>query len=325
MNFTPTASADGTRIAFAIGNNISTNIWRAPLDPNTGKVIGDPIRVTGGFDESVAPSPAQSGKLLAYLGGPRAAREVRLRDLATGKDVRLAEAKSWSYAVLSRDGSTVAFHSDQQNNAAIYSVAAAGGEPKKVCAACGRPVEWLPDRTKLLFDSGGEKRRDIHLLDVATGKSKELLRHPDHPVTMPRLSPDGRHISFSMIQPGRSRRIYLAPFTGDPVPEEDWTVLVEGSNLDRQPFWAPSGNLIYFLSERDGARCIWAQRVDLTTRQPVGTPFAAHHVHQIRFNLEPITDVASIGLSVAGGQLFYASFELQANVWLAERRQVAQR
>ncbi len=58
----------------------------------------------------------------------------------------------------------------------------------------------------------------------------------------------------------------------------------------------------------------------MATRQPAGAPFAAHHMHQIRYNLEPIPDVASIGLSVAGGQMFYASFELQSNIWMAERR-----
>jgi hypothetical protein len=60
--------------------------------------------------------------------------------------------------------------------------------------------------------------------------------------------------------------------------------------------------------------------VDKATGQPAGEPFAAHHVHQIRYNLTDVIDVASIGLSVAGGQMFYASFELQSNIWLAERR-----
>ena len=44
------------------------------------------------------------------------------------------------------------------------------------------------------------------------------------------------------------------------------------------------------------------------------------YMHQIRYNLEGIPDVAAIGLSVAGGHMFYASFELQMNIWMAERR-----
>jgi Tol biopolymer transport system component len=278
------------------------------------------VRVTSGLDPSVAPSPSRDGARLAYLGGPRKAPEVRIRDLATGRDQRLAEAKDGSVVVLSQDGSTVAYNSDQRDSLAIYSVSATGGVPKKICTSCGRPVEWSPDRTKLFLDNAGPQHREIHLLDVSTGQSKALLQHPERALNMPRLSPDGRSLVFSIQRPGRARRIYLAPFIGEPVSEQEWTVLVDGSDFERQPFWAPSGDLIYFLSERDGFRCIWAQRVDMATHQSVGAPFAAQHVHQTRSSLEPIADVAMIGLSVAGGQMFYASFELQSNIWLAERR-----
>ena len=157
-------------------------------------------------------------------------------------------------------------------------------------------------------------------MDVATGQSQLLLQHTERPLNMPRLSPDGRSVTFHMARAGRARRIYLAPFTGKSVPEAEWTMLVDGADFDRQPFWAPSGNVIYFLSDRDGWRCMWAQRVDPASRQPAGAPFAAHHMHQIRYNLEGIPDVAAIGLSVAGGHMVYASFELQMNIWMAERR-----
>jgi len=80
------------------------------------------------------------------------------------------------------------------------------------------------------------------------------------------------------------------------------------------------GNLIFFLSDRDGSRCVWAQRVDPATRQPVGAPFASHHAHQVRNNLSDVGDPAQVGLSVANGQMFYASFDLQSNVWLASGR-----
>jgi eukaryotic-like serine/threonine-protein kinase len=151
-----------------------------------------------------------------------------------------------------------------------------------------------------------------------------LLQQPEFPVTMPRLSPDGKFLCFSALRAGRARRIYMVPFTGEPVPQSEWSLLVEGADLDRQPFWAPTGNLIYFISDRDGYRCIWAQAVDTTTRKPVGAPFAAHHLHQIRHNLSDVGEPAAVGLSIAGGQMFYASFELHAHIWLAERVRPAQ-
>jgi len=322
FNFSPTSSNDGRRIAFAVGNNLSMNVWQAPVDAATGKVAGQSVRITSGVTPSFAPSPSKDGKRFAYIGGPVNTPEVRVREVATGKDVRLAEARGWSSVVMSADGSTVAFNSDRWDNSPIYAMSSEGGFPKKICESCGRPIEWSTDRTKLVFDNGGPQRRDIHVLDVASGRSTLLYKDPEHALTMPRVSPDGRSIVFTMLLAGRNRRMFIAPYTGQEVPPSEWKVLVEGTDLDRQPYWAPSGELVYFLADRDGFRCIWAQPVDQATRQATGAAFAAHHLHQIRYNLEPIGDVASVGLSATGGHLFYAAFELQSNVWLAERRQV---
>jgi len=319
LNFSPTASQDGRRIAFAVDNNLSNNIWRASIDPKTGEVAGTPIRITSGVDPSIVPSPSRDGRRLAYLGSARKSPEVRVRDLESGTDLRLAGAKEWTYLALAPDGSMVAFSSDLRLGSAIYVVPTAGGVPRQLCSACGRPVEWSADRTKLLIDNAGPNQREIQIVDVATGRITPILRHAEFQLTMPRVSPDGRMLAFTQVRPGRERRIYGVPFREELMPEDQWSVLVEGSGLDRQPVWAPAGNTLYFLSERDGARCVWAQRVDTNTRRPVGTPFAAHHLHQFRYSLSEV-DVASVGLSVANGQLFYASSDLQSNVWLAERR-----
>jgi eukaryotic-like serine/threonine-protein kinase len=315
----PNASSDGRRIAFAVGANPSTNIWRAPVDPKTGEVSGSPERVTDGLAISLMPSPSRDGKRLAYRAGTLNAPEIRLRDLVANTDRRLAGADGASFLVLSPDGSTVAFN-DDQSPSSIYTVPATGGVPKRICDACGRPVDWLPDRSRILVDNAGPKQRDIHIVDVATGRSTLLLQHPEFRLTMPRLSPDERGLSFSQAKEGPARRIYLVPFTGGMVPESQWSLLVDGKDFDRQPVWSPSGDIIYFMSDRDGARCIWALRVDVSTRKAVGPPFAAHHIHQLRYYLNDVGDPAAVGLTVVNGQMFFAGFETRSNVWMAERR-----
>jgi Tol biopolymer transport system component len=324
FNFTPTSSADGRRVAFAVGMNPSTNIWRAPVDPKTGEVSGAPGRVTDGLNLSMMPSPSRDGKRLAYRAGTERAPEIRLRDFTAGTDVRLAEAAGFTYLVLSPDGSTVAFSADESASSSVYVVSAAGGVPKKVCDKCGRPVDWLPDRTKLLVDSAGPRQQEIHIVDMATGEARPLLQHPEFRLTMPRVSPDGRLLVFTELRPGRARRINLVPFTGDAVAGSQWTVLVDGADFDRQPVWSPSGDLIYFLSDRDGTRCIWAQRIDRSTGKPVGDAFAAHHIHQVRYHLNDVGDPAAVGLTVVNGQMYFAGFEIRSNVWIAERREGSQ-
>jgi eukaryotic-like serine/threonine-protein kinase len=317
----PTSSSDTRRIAFAVGTNPTTNIWRAPVDPKTGEVSGSPSRVTDGLAISLMPSPSRDGQRLAYRGGSLNAPELRLRDLVTNTDRRLAGAEGVGYLVLSPDGSTVAYSDEQSPASSIFTVPAAGGMPTKVCDACGRVVDWLPDRSKILVDSAGPKQRDIHLVDVATGRATPLLQHPELRLTMPRLSPDGRVLSFSQLRGGRARRIYLVPLTGEAVPESQWSLVLDGADFDRQPVWSPSGDILYFLSDRDGTRCIWAQRVDAAARKAVGQPFAAHHIHQLRYYLNDVGDPAAVGLTVVNGQMYFAGFEIRSNVWMAERRE----
>jgi Tol biopolymer transport system component len=320
LNASPTSSADGRRLAFAVGTNPSTNIWRAPVDAKTGVVSGAPSRFTDGVVISLTPSPSRDGKRLAYRAGTQRAPEIRLRDLAANTDHRIADAANFSYLVISPDGSTVAFSADELPATSIYVVAATGGVPKKLCDKCGRPVDWLPDRSKLLIDHAGPQQREIHLLDVATGQATPLLQRAEVQLTMPRLSPDGRVLAFSEVRPGRARRINLVPFTGEAVPESQWAVVVDGTELDRQPVWSPSGDIIYFLSDRDGTRCVWAQRVDTASRKATGPPFAAHHIHQLRYYLSDVGDPAHVGLSIANGEMYFAGFEFRSNIFMAERR-----
>jgi eukaryotic-like serine/threonine-protein kinase len=275
--------------------------------------------VTDGLAISLMASPSRDGKRLAYRAGTLNAPELRVRDLGTNTDLRLA-GEGVSYLVLSPDGSMVAFSSDESPASSIYTVPASGGVPKKVCDACGRPVEWLAERSKLLVDGAGPKQRDIHIVDVATGQTKPLLQSSDRALTMPRLSPDGKVLAFTQAGQGRATRIYLAPFTGEQVPEAQWSLLVDGHDFDRQPVWSPSGEIVYFQSDRDGTRCIWALRVDRATRKALGPPFAAHHIHQLRYSLNELGDPAAVGLTVVNGQMYFAGFETRSNVWMAERR-----
>jgi hypothetical protein len=56
----------------------------------------------------------------------------------------------------------------------------------------------------------------------------------------------------------------------------------------------------------------------------VQEPFPIHHFHQFRHSLLDFNDVADIGLSVAGKNMFLAVREIQSNIWLAERKPLAQ-
>jgi hypothetical protein len=52
--------------------------------------------------------------------------------------------------------------------------------------------------------------------------------------------------------------------------------------VDIYPSWSPDGNLLYFFSDRDGFRCLWAQSLDRLTKRPAGVPLAVYHFHRSR-------------------------------------------
>jgi hypothetical protein len=78
--------------------------------------------------------------------------------------------------------------------------------------------------------------------------------------------------------------------------------------------------MLYFLSERDGFRCIYAVRLNPVTHQAVGAPFTVQHFHAARWSLKRINSTTGMnGLSVTPGRLIVAFGELTGNIWLEEK------
>jgi hypothetical protein len=81
--------------------------------------------------------------------------------------------------------------------------------------------------------------------------------------------------------------------------------------------WSPDGNLLYYLSERDGFRCIRAQRLDPATKRPVGAPFDVYHSHSARRSLmNPALHFLEISLSL--DRMVFNLEERTGNVWMAK-------
>jgi hypothetical protein len=116
-------------------------------------------------------------------------------------------------------------------------------------------------------------------------------------------------------------RVWIARIDGNlPVPPPEWAAVTEGKSLERDPVWSPSGGLLYFLSERDGFRCIWARRVEAGTRKPAGEPFAVLHFHSARRSLKHNLSGVTV-LSVASGRMLFSFGEMTGNIWLEDKPQ----
>jgi serine/threonine protein kinase len=320
INFWPSASADGTKIAFGNGSGFNSNLWAMNVDLAAGTVTGEPRRITDGLVERTAPYPSPDGKRLVYKANSGSTQEIRVVDLATGQETRIGETSAATPPVISDDGTQVAYAVQEKDNLAIYTAPVTGGVPRRLCTDCGRPVQWFGRGSRILYDRAS-RNSEIAVLDVSSGKSTTILRDQGNRLYTPRLSPDGRLLCFTRVIRAGEQRTYIVPFSDNRlIAEQEWKALFQGDAFYRQPFWSPDGRFLYFLSDRDGFRCIWGVRFDAASLKAIGEPFAAHHLHQFRHSLLDFSDVAEIGLSLAGNRMFLAIREIQSNIWLAERK-----
>ena len=114
------------------------------------------------------------------------------------------------------------------------------------------------------------------------------------------------------------RQVFLVPFNGQTVPVSSWVAVTDGSAMDREANWSPDGNRIYFLSDRDGSRCIWARDLDLKTKQPIGDIFPALHLHNARLSLSHVANTGYVGISLVEDKLIFSMGELTGNLWMTE-------
>jgi hypothetical protein len=106
---------------------------------------------------------------------------------------------------------------------------------------------------------------------------------------------------------------------GSPAPGCDWVLVSDEHGWSDKPRWSPDGNTLYFISDRDGFFCLWAVRLNPTTKRPISPPFPISHFHTSRVSM------MNVGLSfseigVASDKIVMALGELTGNIWSLSRR-----
>lgn len=297
-----------------VGVTRSYDIWTIPLDANAGNTRGMPKRIAGGGINDW-PSLALDGSRLIYVStrygqgqaGLGGVYSIVVRDLASGLESAIPVL---SRPLISPDGRRIAF----RGNGGIYIVPVTSlqqiGDPQLICSDCGRPYGFSPDGLKMVYRTPS----GLGLLDLTTGEKTPLVEAGLN-LTEARISPDGRWIVFEETAAGASR-IWLARFRKSPIPRSDWHPITDGSGWDDRPRWSPNSHLLYFLSDRDGFRCIWAQRLESRAKGVFGLPFAVYHSHNSRSSLVNVNPVYA-GLEVASDMVVFVNSETAGNVWLA--------
>jgi Tol biopolymer transport system component len=309
----PGGAARGQLVFASLTSSI--NVWSLPVDDALGQVTVPLQQITYGAAAKYRPSLSRDGRKLTFDLGSN----VFVKDLGSGKETALTTTQSL-YPSWSADGSKIAYSAARGRKMQIDVVDAGGGVPETVCDDCGfAPAGWSSDSSKIIYDWGVPQT--VRLLDLPTGEKVELLQRPGFAVTQASFSPDDRWICFlAGVGPNRNR-VYIVQFrAGTAAPESEWIGITDGGAFEGQPRWSPDGNLVYFVSNRDGFRCIWAQRLHTLTKRPVEAPFAVYHFHSARRSLTNVGNVGLVGLGVSRDRLVFNLGELTGNIWMGNRK-----
>jgi serine/threonine protein kinase/Tol biopolymer transport system component len=310
-------TSDTRRMAFA-NTEQAFNLWQIPIDTEAGVVKGEIRRLTSNLSAEFYPSLSADGTKLAFAR-QSALFSLCVLDLTSGKETSLLGSKNALYSIrLSGDGKLVYFW---QPPSMIGKIDSRGGSVTKVCEHCGTPTWASHDGRSLLVQPASGPDHVVGI-DTSTGKATAVVDQRDKLYSAD-LSLDGQWVAFkarSMSSP--NSRIYVARLNdGHAAPVTEWIAVTDEDAQYQGPRWSPAGSVLYYVSDRDGFRCIWARRLDRATKKPVGDMFAIHHLHSARHSLqhqERLDD--RINPTVAGDKLVIAIGELTGNIWMREQK-----
>jgi eukaryotic-like serine/threonine-protein kinase len=298
--------------------SVDIGIWKLPLKPD-GTAGGEVQLLASGLPGIGSPSLSYDGRTLVFSSSRSSDSRVMALDARKAGMRVLASAQTPRplLPILSGDGSTL-----------IYSIAPAtnrmrihDGIPEQICSPC-TPTYVNADGTEVLLEASGGDANETRLQLWTSGEVRPLIRESDprkRDQFSGRLSPDGKWVVFSSAtRSSPAHQIVIVPKAPERVigPEERIEIS-EGDANNGQPSWSADGRRIYFLSERDGFRCIWARPIDPATARPIGPPYAVAHFHHARRSIRTMrASLVETGLVAVRDALVFTIADMTGNIWI---------
>jgi len=314
----PSLAADGA-LAFSVLTQQSV-VWALPTQADTAEVLGPAERIVSAEGDHLEPSVSRDGSQIAFVSNRGGNKNVWVEDLRTGRLTALTVTLEDKLSpIISPDGTKVAFGHPAPLAESISIVPSKGGPVTQLCDDCGEPRTWLADGSGLLYQRispNGESL--VGKLDLS-GRTTPFLSSFESALYSSSMSRDGRWVALIERTAPRNHRIMVVPLHGGvPAPPSNWIAETEPGGWVDKPRWSPNGNLLYYVSDRDGFACIWANRLDPATKRPAGPPKAVLHLHSANLSIE---SVDHLEFSVADDKLVFNLAETAGNIWLARAAQ----
>jgi len=193
-------SPDGQRVCFPIRRDHRSRLFCAAPDASGAKPLAESLDVQG------AASWSPDGKWLAVAAedGDKQGARLFMIPADGGAPVRLVDSVS-SNPVWSPDGKFILYSGTPRARSAPLRAVTPDGKsfpvPPLVVDRVGDSYRFFPGRNQLVVKQGGFRRQDFWLVDLSTGKRRQLTRlRPGESLQRFDVSPDGTRIVFERVR-----------------------------------------------------------------------------------------------------------------------------
>jgi Tol biopolymer transport system component len=245
-------------VLYYVQGSMVSDVFTAAIDPDTGKVRGEPEAVKARFSgANAAPDWSRDGARLAYRTNPGGMGVYSVPAMISVLDMRTGEERQVTPAIDSidqndgprwaPDGRSVLVVGRRGEEKGVYRVDIASGAAIPLVITPRDQyilhAVWSPDGKSLFYPQGNPVRILRH--DLGTGEVQELAQAPG-PAGIPNvaLSPDGKLLAFT-ARFGEDERsnLVIVPSNGGAARTifrgEPWE-LIPSLN------WTPDGRFIWF-------------------------------------------------------------------------------
>ena len=269
-------------------------------------VLGQSTQVTSDAGLEVLPSISPDGKFVAYAAGTSARMRIFVRPVAGGRTIPLTDDTTGvqSEPRFSPDGANVLFLS---GGGVMMAPAMGGAARMLVQKAPGAPVltvAWSGDGKQFAF----ARKDSLFTVDMAGLAPRFVATRRD--LHSCNWSPKGLLIACVS---GNSDFVRLGVNFGNTAPSTivvvnaangAATALTDSIQNNESPIWTADGRAVYFITNRNGPRDIYAIAVG-SSGKPSGDPV----------RLTTGLNAMSIALSADGQRLAYSVYTAKANLW----------
>lgn len=253
-------SPDGRRVAFSSNRGGQPDVWVIATGESDVQRITDDVANDG----VVRWTPDGSGVLALVSPGHAHLYSISLSD---GVATQLTSGE-WDVngAVVSRDGSRIAYVGTKNGDGDIWVIPAGGGESRLVAGGPGNDggPDFSPDGKSLAFTSVRSGNPDIWIVSADSGAQPTQLTNWQSIENNPEWAPEGRTIAFLSTRESSGSDLWTVSAAGG-TPRRLTRLGTVGASYD----WSKDGRTIAFTAEAQGSS---GGRVVFTVSATGGAP-----------------------------------------------------